>query len=161
MPYDYYITPQEYKTAEKNGISRWTLEVRVKDLLWDKKRAITEPPQQKNYSLKKYADKAEKNGIKRGTFYMRVRRGMSPSEACTRPLQNKKQWSREMRARQTYKLPKWIYETARKNGISHSSLMYRLNSDNFTFEESYTMPPLPPEKCAKRAHESRRRNDRS
>lgn len=155
--YDYYITPEEYEIAEKNGISRATLECRVRDLMWDKKRAITEPPQKKDYSNKKYADIAEKNGINRNTFYSRVRRGMCPKEACTKPLQDKRKWAKEMRERRRNKLPKTIYETARKNGITYPSLMHRLKSPNFTFEEAYTLPPLSYKECAKRAHESRRK----
>ena len=42
--YDYYITPEEYETAERNGISRVLLDKRVRDLLWDKETAINKPP---------------------------------------------------------------------------------------------------------------------
>lgn len=39
-PYEYYITPEEYEMAAENGISRSTLNRRVRDLGWEKEIAI-------------------------------------------------------------------------------------------------------------------------
>ncbi len=41
--YDFYITPEEYEVAEKNGIDKRTLEQRIREYGWDKERAITIP----------------------------------------------------------------------------------------------------------------------
>lgn len=41
MEVNYYITPEEYDLAEKNGICKATLESRIKQLGWSKKKAIT------------------------------------------------------------------------------------------------------------------------
>src|SRR5699024_12075072 len=82
--YDYYITPEEYETAERNGISRVLLDKRVRDLLWDKETAINKPPRKQDYSLSKYADVAEQNGIHRNTFFTRVKSGMPPEKAMMR-----------------------------------------------------------------------------
>ncbi|WP_341272481.1 hypothetical protein [Bacillus thuringiensis] len=35
-PYDYYITPEEYEIAEKNGVCASTLRSRIYDLCWSK-----------------------------------------------------------------------------------------------------------------------------
>lgn len=155
--YNFYITPEEYDIAAGNGISRHTLDVRIRDLLWDKEKAITEPTQKKDYSLSEWADIAESNGIKRGTFYMRVRRGGDPNKAATEKVQCKKTWSNKMRKRRTFKYPNHVYEQARQNGISYSSLKHRMKSSNFTDEEVYTMKPLSSEESARRSHEARNR----
>jgi hypothetical protein len=41
--YEWYITPEEYEEAEKNGISRDTLEHRVRYLAWNKEDAVNKP----------------------------------------------------------------------------------------------------------------------
>lgn len=43
MEYKWYITPEEYKIAESNGISRETLNGRVRKCGWSIERACTEP----------------------------------------------------------------------------------------------------------------------
>ena len=40
-PYDYYITPEEYEIAERNGVCASTLNRRIRDLGWEKDIAIT------------------------------------------------------------------------------------------------------------------------
>ena len=47
-PYDFYITPEEYKIAAQNGINRKTLEDRIRKLGWNKERAINTPTKKKN-----------------------------------------------------------------------------------------------------------------
>ncbi|MED2764850.1 hypothetical protein P4283_22880 [Bacillus thuringiensis] len=42
LSYDYYITPGEYKRAERNGISQSTLNRRVRVAMMNKEKAITE-----------------------------------------------------------------------------------------------------------------------
>ena len=42
--YDFYITPEEYKRAAENGISKQCLEVRIRSLGWTKFRALNEKP---------------------------------------------------------------------------------------------------------------------
>lgn len=37
MSHHFYITPEEYKIAESNGISAILLEQRIRQLAWDKK----------------------------------------------------------------------------------------------------------------------------
>lgn len=155
--YNFYITPDEYKIAERNGISRHTLDMRIRELAWDKQRAITEGPQQKN-DRTEFVKIAQANGIEPRLFYNRVSRGMNPHRAATQPKQCKKTWHKEMdkRRRANFRHPVWVYEEIKKIGVTASLFQRRLDSGNFTFEEAYTMPPLSGEECARRAHESRR-----
>ena len=152
--YNFYITPEEYEIAEKNGIGRHTLDNRIWNLAWDKKRAITERPKRRRKF--KHLELARKNGIPDETFRMRVRRGMDELEAAQKPLQNKIDWSLEMRNRRKFKYPNWVYEKARENGISHSSLTHRIESGRYTLKQACTMKPLNGEECARRAHLKRR-----
>lgn len=156
--YNFYITPEEYELAEQNGISKWTLDVRIKDLLWDKETAITKPVAKRDYSNKEWADLAEKNGINRNTFYSRLRRGMNPKDAATTESGCKKLWHKRMeeRRKRNYRYPAFVYDEIKKIGITPSTFHYRVTSGNFTFEEAYTIPPLTPAACARRAHQSRR-----
>ena len=39
MDYSWYISPQEYKQAKKNGICRSTLEDRIRQRGWSKRKA--------------------------------------------------------------------------------------------------------------------------
>lgn len=95
MSIDYYITPEEYEVAEKNGISRQTLEHRVRGALWEKDVAITKKPKYNN--RKKWAVIAVENGISYQTFLSRVNDyGMSEEEAATRPLQNRRSAMRKI-----------------------------------------------------------------
>lgn len=89
MSYDFYITPEEYEEAEKNGVNRKTLSHRVRNSGWDKRRAIETPPRQ-FIDRKYYAALAESNGIKRSTFQNRVNTfGWDMEKAATTPLISK------------------------------------------------------------------------
>ena len=41
--YEYYITPEEYEEAERNGVDAFNLERRIRLLGWNKQRAINTP----------------------------------------------------------------------------------------------------------------------
>lgn len=85
--YDFYITPEEYEIAESNGIAAKTLDDRIRVLLWDRKKALTQKPQSRHKA--KYRNVAIKNGINEDTFYKRVNNlGMSLEEASSKPAEN-------------------------------------------------------------------------
>ena len=149
---DFYITPEEYDIAKKNGIPRQTLEARIRDLVWDKKTAITKPP--KTPKKSKWADVAERNGISRQNFYVRISRGMDEKTAATKPLIDRKKWADEMKKRRKFKYPSWVYKKCKENGIKN--FHYRMKSGNYTLLEACTIKPLTAEECARKAHESRR-----
>src|SRR5699024_10987862 len=128
MPYDYYITPEDYERALKNGVSKSTLERRVYHQLWDKKRAINTPIRKFDKDCK-YVKQAKENGIKYGTYWERVNRGWSRQKASTQPVQNlrcEKYHERLRRERRLY--PDWVYENMKKHGISQQTFHGRVRS---------------------------------
>lgn len=116
--YDFYITPEEYETAERNGISKKTLEERVRKLAWNKEEAISKPPVKRNWH--EWAESAKKHGISQLNFYNRIQYGWSPEEAATRPLttkQDRQKLALRMVANRKQKTKKANREKARENGI--------------------------------------------
>jgi len=97
----YYITPDEYERAERNGICYDLLNSRVRALGWNIERAINTPVKRKSTYKNhgSYTQTALENNISLSTYYERVRGGMSKEEASTKPIQCKRQWSMEMRKR--------------------------------------------------------------
>lgn len=86
---NYYVTPEEYKIAESNGISRDLVNKRIRNYAWDKKKAITLPPSptSKYGSIK---DRLKENGIAESTFYKRIAYGWSIERACTEAINLRK-----------------------------------------------------------------------
>ena len=85
-PYDFYITPEEYKRAAENGIRKGTLENRIRKCGWDKERAINTPTQ-KRTDYSEWYRIAESNGISKGTFRSRVNKCKWDIErAATEPI---------------------------------------------------------------------------
>ena len=89
-PYDYYITDEEYEIAEKNGISKDTLNFRIRRMGWDKEKALTKPPRKYTNRIKQ-VEIAKANGISRATFYDRLADGRKVEDAYTVPVMNSKQ----------------------------------------------------------------------
>ena len=142
--YDYYITPDEYEIAKRNGIPRNTLEQRIRDLLWDKQRAITEPPKNMSKGYGEYAKKAEKIGVKSNTFYTRVKRGWSPERAATTPvIKTDKKFLDEQRKKGIKKIrkyPDWVYEELKKNNINRDTFWRRVNTYKWSVKKACTTP---------------------
>lgn len=90
-PYDFYISPEEYKIAESNGICKKTLEYRIRSSGWDKQRAITDPIKYKGEEWISVKEIALKNGISRTTFTQRRKRGWDLVESYTRPPLTRKE----------------------------------------------------------------------
>jgi len=84
-----YITPEEYEVAAGSGISKKTLELRVREYGWSKERALPEPVQRRTDWSEWYAV-AERNGISHGTFRARIYRGWTPERAATEPPRPRK-----------------------------------------------------------------------
>lgn len=88
MSNDYYITPEDFKRAEGNGISNDTLRQCVYSYGWPKEKAITKPASN-GTGWKDYKDIAEEYGICYRTFVDRRKRGLDPYEAATKPVMKK------------------------------------------------------------------------
>src|SRR5699024_7204318 len=156
--YDYYITPEEYETAERNGISRVLLDKRVRDLLWDKETAINKPPRKQDYSLSKYDDVAEQNGIHRNTFFTRVKSGIQPEKAMMKPLQDKKKWSEQMKQRRKKRYPALEYNKHNDIELTASNSHQRKLTSRYTLYKGCTIPKRMREQCSRLSQDSRRRN---
>lgn len=66
--YDFYITPEEYEIAVKNGIGKVALENRIRKHGWDKERALTQPTQ-KQVNNSKWYPIAEAMVFQKNCFY--------------------------------------------------------------------------------------------
>ncbi|AFU16932.1 gp38 (plasmid) [Bacillus thuringiensis MC28] len=154
-PYDYYITPDEYKRAEKNGISRCTLNGRVRVSMWDKEKAITEPLTHKDSQWSRWKEVAKKHGVGYQTYYHRVKRGLEPFEAATRPVMEKEQIFQKGRTAQAHKRVFTDEELriATSNGIQYQTALYRYRKGGWNKEDAITKPPLSLKECMRRARE--------
>lgn len=142
--YDYYITPEEYEEARKNGINKNTLDSRIRIMCWNKSRAITEKPHKKsNRFPKNIIDLANSNGICYRTLLDRVNRmGLSMEDAATIPLKDSK---KNLRKQPFIKYSDEIFKIAESNGISKELVRHRLRykgNRKWTIEEAITIPPM-------------------
>lgn len=128
-PYDFYITPEEYKIAAQNGIHKKTLEGRIRKCGWDKKRAINTPTQ-KRTDYSEWYKIAESNGIGKETFRSRVNKCKWDIErAATEPIiptsKKARRYSDE------------VYKILEKNRISLNVFRNRI-SRGWTLERAMT-----------------------
>lgn len=125
--YDWYITPEEYRIAEKNGIKRGTLEKRIRHSGWDKEVALTKPIRKKGQH-KKWIKLAKENGISADTFRKRINvYGWEIEAAATIPPTK----GRPM------KYSKKIREELKKNGIKYHTFLKRIES-GWDLKRAYT-----------------------
>lgn len=127
----FYITPEDYEEAERNGICKDTLETRVRKLGWNVRKAKTKEVRKKHNISKELLEIAKANGITRDTVTDRIRNGWTVEEACTRP---------KKRGRQR-KYPDWVYEEADKNGIRYSTVNHRV-TDGWDLKKACTKPVM-------------------
>lgn len=90
----YYVSPEEYEIALKNGIKKENVYQRVYRYNWSIQRAITTPVRKRDMSYKEkgkneYLEIALQNGISANAYYVRVSRGWSKEKASTTKLKNK------------------------------------------------------------------------
>lgn len=152
--YDFYITPEEYEIAKKNGVCKITLEGRIRYLGWDKQRAIYTKPLVFNKLDKSWIKIAKENGICYSTFKYRVNVLEWPVEiAATKKLQNRKeQAKRAYEASRKY--PKEYLELAIKNGISVRTFHRRLKR-NWSLEDAANRSIMTPTEIGKMTKEKR------
>ncbi|PGZ45717.1 hypothetical protein COE56_25895 [Bacillus anthracis] len=158
-PYDFYITPEEYEIAARNGINRRTLNVRVRNLGWDKDIAMTKPLGSKNSTgWSKVKEIALKNGISRQTYYARLKKGWKLIDAISRPPITRDQ-ALELAKKANYWSENRVLsdeqvEIALSNGISYRVAYGRIKRLKWPIDDAITIPVLTPSECAKRANEA-------
>ena len=123
----FYITPEDFKIAEENGIPEHVVTTRVRKLGWDVDKAITKPVRAKRKFTKEEIKTMEENGVNQNIAANRMYWGWNLEEAITKP---------KKRGRQ-YVYPEWVYKEADKNGISYSALGNRIRR-GMSLEEACT-----------------------
>ena len=148
----FYITPEDFKIAEENGISKDTLLSRVRKLGWDIDKAITKPVRVKRKFTKEEIKTMEENGVNQNIAANRMYWGWNLEEAITKP---------KKRGRQ-YVYPEWVYKEADKNGISYSALGNRIRR-GMSLEEACTRKMITREEALviarKKLKESKKANN--
>lgn len=128
MSHRRYITPEEYEEAARYGIKARLLDVRVRDLEWDKDRAIHTPPRSSKRLPKQWVALAQKNGIGYQTFRSRVcLYGWDYERAATQPPMNSLEISKAALERRR-KYPAEMQQLAVTNGICVGSFRRRMRA---------------------------------
>lgn len=151
-PYDYYITPDEYERAERNGVSRKLLNVRVRRYAWDKDIAMTKPPQ-KTAEWSTVKEIALKNNICRSTFKSRRKRGWSLVDSMTKPPMSQEEALKRANQRNRVLTDEQIQQ-ARMNGLKRSTVYDRIKKLKWDIEEAISTPILSAEERGWRGKEA-------
>lgn len=125
---NYYITPEDYARAEKNGISKTTLESRVRCSGWNIEKAITKPVTKRQPVPQELIQEGLKRGLSKQCILTRFYKGLSPAE-CIAPSKVKRILKSD-----------WI-RRAKNNGVCYDTLRYRI-LEGWDVEKAITTPPL-------------------
>ncbi|QCT03762.1 hypothetical protein E6C60_3051 [Paenibacillus algicola] len=138
MSHYFYITPDEYNQAQKNGVDPENLNRRVRLLGWKKDKAIN-TPLRKITDHKYWADVAEKNGITYYTFTSRINvYGWSEERAATEPLQDFGSM-REAGTDAIRKIPRIVLMLAEQNKLKYHTVRMRIKK-GWGLYEAATVP---------------------
>lgn len=138
--YDYYITPDEYDEAERNGINRRNVDYRIRGAGWRKEKAITKPTQ-KYTDLSKLKIIAMENGICYRTLKSRIAKGWDDRRATTEPLRTTEDLIAFCRrSKKTRKYPRDMVDLAMKNGILKGTFRDRARN-GWDLIRAATLPP--------------------
>ena len=143
--YNFYITPEEYKIAESNGICRTTLDSRIYGLGWNKEKAINTTPRKLSRIAKHLVEKARLNGISYSVLRQRLNvLGWDVKRAVTEPV-----WGKEQRRKSAEKMhdrkrkyPKEILELAEGNNIPRYVFYDRINRQGLDITTAATRPVI-------------------
>ena len=146
----FYITPEDFKIAEENGIPEYVVTTRVRKLGWDVDKAITTPVRTKRKFTEEEIKTMEENGIDRNTASCRLKWGWTVEEAISKPKKPGRQ----------YVYPEWVYKEANKNGISYSALGNRIRS-GMSLEEACTKKTITKLKALEIARKKQKENKKA
>jgi len=133
----FYITPDNYNTAQQNGITAHLLTNRVRTYGWDIIKATTTTPRPLNTN-QEWRDIAKENNISSSIFSHRVSTGMSMEKASSMPVMDKATLINNM-AIAKRKYPKEYEDLAVSNGISVKTFCKRM-SRRWGLVEAATRP---------------------
>lgn len=154
--YDFYITPEEYGIAEKNGISKRLLEERIRNSGWDKEIAMVKQPQKQWTGWAEVKELALQNGICYRTFKHRRNKGMGLLEAATRPPITKEE---ALQLAQKANEKRRIFNQedvriAKENGIKYGSFRNRVKHLHWDVERAKQEPIVTSSESGKRGREA-------
>lgn len=135
----YFISEEDYKIAESNGISRNVVYQRVNSYCWSVKRAITEPIRKLKKHDEKIINKALENGISRRAYYNRLKNGWSVEKASSTPIMSKEEIYKN-NAKKSTKYPEYK-SLAEENGVPYSTFIRRVRT-GWDIKDAYTIKPM-------------------
>ena len=146
----FYITDDDFETAEANGIKTLTVKNRVYRDGWDIDRAITQPVEKHDPFCKGWHDWKDKALVSKSTYLSRVRKGWTYEEAAlTKPMTHSEA------SRKKRKYSEELYRIARENGISEGVVRYRVSQMKWDIEKAITTPLMSKGEAGKIAMEKR------
>ncbi|GED34982.1 hypothetical protein P9G84_22240 [Brevibacillus centrosporus] len=141
MSHYFYITPEEYTEAAKNGVDSENLNRRVRLLGWPKEKAI-KTPLRRVTDRRKWVEIAKQNGIGYNTFMNRVNNhGWEMERAATEPLQDRRAAAAEA-TEKIRKIPRQYILLAEQNGIAYHTLHARVTKLGWDLERAATQPVM-------------------
>jgi hypothetical protein len=131
----FYLQDSDYEVAEMNGIDRETLYQRVYIRNWPVLKALTTPKQTRKILYPDYQEQCEANGISRSTFNERVRRGATPEDAASKPVER----TIHFKKRES-KLSQGLLKQAEANGIPAKTVSMRVYGYKWDVQRAITEP---------------------
>ena len=135
--HEYYVTPEDYETGKRNGISYNNVYQRVYRYNWSIKDAITVPVQKRRKYTIEEKQIIKTSGIPLQTVQARVRRGWSFEKAVSCKMVEVKYFPKRSRTKYTDEM----IERARANGICYNTFINRVVVAGWDIEKAITTPP--------------------
>ncbi len=138
MDYSWYISPQEYKQAKENGICRSTLEDRIRQRGWSKRKAINTPVRGHETWSKEIIEALKDNNISFGTFASRIYAlGWDRKKAATTPVRKKRHKHKNTITQEEFNR---YSQLAQENGIHANTFKSRVQQLGWSMKEASTIP---------------------
>jgi len=140
----YYLTPEDFEIAEKNGISYQTAHRRVYMYNWSIERAITQPVQKINRRYDGWKDWKHKALVSKSTFVKRVNMGWGERKAAMTPPMSFSD-AAKMKSKYTERQKR----IAKENGVSMTLVSHRVTRMGWSVHKAITTPPRSKSQCGK------------
>jgi hypothetical protein len=134
-----FVSDNDIKKAEANGVNYKNLYNRVYRLGWEVERAI-HTPVKKDSRIAKYRPLLQKHGIAESVFYTRIyQQGWDLEEAATTPLLTPGEVLKRKQEKRGYLTQEQI-KTAESNGISLNTLRARVYRQKWPVGKAISEP---------------------
>lgn len=128
-----YLSPDDYRIAEENGISYQRAYERFYKSGWSREETISRPIGKQSL-WREYQVICEENGITYQCFHNRVKRGIDPEEASRLPKCKTQFLFKEI------KVTPEVVRIAEENGISEKTLKMRVYRYRWDVERAMSEP---------------------